>query len=551
MHVEMKSGWLVPRFSYNEGIVALVKTVTGRSYDRGTRTWYVPCHHVEEVVEKLSPIGFSFAPEVTAYRRALAAHRERLDAARTVPAYSGRLSGVMHPYQRIGAGFLLTAGRALLADQMGLGKTLQSIAACEGDGRVLVLAPASNKYGWKEEIGKWAPGEAVSVVDGPPAGRAALWKSGSKWFIVNYELLLRPADLMEMRRGFDAIICDEATRISNHQAKTTVALKTVPAVKRFAMTGTPISNRPSDVWSIVDWLHPGLLGTWSQFLEAYAVFDDWGERGRVVGFRDLQGLAAKLRPVMLRRTKEEVLKELPKKTVQDVLFDMSKEEWRVYDAVRANILGDLDAAAMGGIDRRSLGESMVKMLRLKQVTGSTALIGDGAAGSTKLDVLMEKVGEAVDGGEKVLVFTQFAEMAKLIVAKMSMTSWAPLLICGDVAHEDRQLRVNEFNGDPERKVMVMTEAGAYGLNLQAASVVIHFDLPWSIAKTLQREDRAHRMGQEKPVTVLTLCARGTIDEYVAKVLKKKNRESVEILEDDIRLEESGISAEDVKEILRI
>jgi SNF2 family DNA or RNA helicase len=551
MYVELSRGWLIPRFRYNEGVVALVKTITGRSYDRASRTWYVPCYHVEEVVEKLSPIGFSFTPEVTAYRAQLAAHRDRLDAARATPAYSGPLTATMHPYQRIGAGFLRTAGRALLADQMGLGKTLQSIAACEGDGRVLVLAPASNKYGWKEEIEKWAPGEAISVIDGSPEGRAALWKAPAKWFIVNYELLLRPADLSEMRRGFDAIICDEATRISNHQAKTVVALKTVPAAKRIAMTGTPISNRPSDVWSIVDWLHPGLLGTWSQFLEAYAVFDDWGERGKVVGFKDLTGLAAKLRPVMLRRTKEEVLKELPKKTVQDVLFDMSKDEWKVYDAVRANILGDLDAAAMGGIDRRSLSESMVKMLRLKQVTGSTALIGDGSAGSTKLLVMKERLDEALAGGEKVIVFTQFAEMAKLISALLERSEIGHRMIYGDVAHEDRQRYVNEFNDDPEVKVMVMTEAGAYGLNLQAASVVIHYDLPWSIAKTLQREDRAHRMGQEKPVTVLTLCARGTIDEYVAKVLKKKNRESVEILEDDIRLEESGISAEDVKEILRI
>src|SRR3990167_4151650 len=550
MYVEMKSGWLIPRFRYDERIVALVKTITGRSYDRSTRTWCIPCCHVAEVFEKLAPIGFSFTGELRTYGNQLLEHRKLCERAKTMAVYNGKLSAVMHPYQRIGAGFLQVAGRALLADQMGLGKTLQSIAACEADKRVLVLCPATNKYGWKEEIEKWEKVHA-QVVDGGPADRLADWHSNAKWTIANYELLLRPADLSEMRRGFDVIICDEANRIANGRAKTVMALKTVPALKRFAMTGTPISNRPSDIWSIVDWLHPGLLGTWQQFLDTYAVFDDWGERGKVVGFKDLQGLAERLRPVMLRRTKEEVLKELPKKTVQDISFDLSPAELKVYDAVRSNIMSEGMIGALADIDRASLGEVMVRMLRLKQVTGHTALVGDGAAGSTKLEVLRERRTEAIEGGEKVLVFSQFAQMVKLISARLAATSIEHRLIYGDVDHEKRQQYVNEFNTVPEIKVMVMSEAGAYGLNLQAASGVVHFDLPWSIAKTLQREDRAHRMGQTKPVTILNLVARGTIDEYVARVLKRKNREAVEILEDDVRLEEAGLSAEDIKAILRI
>jgi SNF2 family DNA or RNA helicase len=229
---------------------------------------------------------------------------------------------------------------------------------------------------------------------------------------------------------------------------------------------------------------------------------------------------------------------------------MSKDEWKVYDAVRSNIMAGINPSQFEE-DRSSLGEVMVKMLRLKQVTGSTALVGDGSAGSSKLDLLSEKVLEAIEGGEKVIVFTQFAEMAKIIEKRFAGEAFGTRLIFGDVAHETRQTYVNEFNGDPDVKLMVMTEAGAYGLNLQAASVVIHYDLPWSIAKTLQREDRAHRMGQARTVTVLSLVARGTIDEYVAKVLRRKNRESVEILKDDLRLEEAGLSAEEVKEILRI
>src|SRR3990167_4419427 len=170
MYVEMKSGWLIPRFRYDERIVALVKTITGRSYDKSTRTWYIPCYHVAEVFEKLAPIGFSFTGELRIYGNQLLEHRKLCERAKTTAVYNGKLSAVMHPYQRIGAGFLQVAGRALLADQMGLGKTLQSIAACEADKRVLVLCPATNKYGWKEEIEKWEKGDA-HVVDGGPAGR--------------------------------------------------------------------------------------------------------------------------------------------------------------------------------------------------------------------------------------------------------------------------------------------------------------------------------------------------------------------------------------------
>jgi SNF2 family DNA or RNA helicase len=557
----MKSGWLVPRFNYDERIIALVKTITGRSYDKSTRTWYVPCFHVLEVMEKLGPIGFRFDADVREYRAKLVEHLANVERSRTQATYNGRLTATLLPYQRIGAGFMQVARRALLADQMGLGKTVQTIAACEGTKRVLVLCPASNKYGWRDEIAKFGSNDdTVAVVDGDAHERAEAWRTDARWKIANYELLLRPGDLSEMRRGWDAVICDEATRISNGKAKTTIALKTVPADKKYALTGTPVSNRPSDVWSIVDWLYPGLLGTWGQFLEAYAVFDDWGERGKIVGFKDLQGLSARLAPVMLRRTKPEVLKDLPPKTVQDVVFDLSKEEWKVYDAVKTGIMAGLTSAQFDE-DRGSLGEIMVKMLRLKQVTGSTALVGDGSAGSTKLEVLCEKLGDVIAGGEKALVFTQFAEMAKIISRRLTADGVVHRVIMGEVAHEDRQRFVNEFNDDENvpllnmpgdiPKVMVMTEAGAYGLNLQAASYVINFDLPWSIAKTLQREDRAHRMGQARAVTILNLVARGTIDEYVAKVLKRKNREAVEILKDDVRLEESGLSREDVKEILRI
>lgn len=554
MIVEMRDGWLLPVFRYNENIVRLIKTITGRSFDKSTKRWFIPCYHVAETMEKLGRIGFSFRSEVHAYKASLLAHRQNIERAKeSEAAYAGSYASVLRPYQKKGVAFLRVAGRALLADQMGLGKTLQIIAAGEGPEANLILCPATNKYGWADEVLKWAPSELAVVIDGSPENRARLWQTpGAKWFIVNYELLLRPNDLAQMRRAWGMIACDEATRISNGKAKTVVALKTLPAKRRYALTGTPISNRPDDIWSIVDWLLPGYLGTWTQFIEQYAVFDSWegSAQRNIIGFTDLKGLAERLKPVMLRRLKEEVLHELPKKTVKDVVFELSEHEAKVYDAVRANVLGGLGADAMGKIDRSTLNMVPVKMLRLKQVTGHVGLIGEGVD-STKLDLLEEKVKEATAGGEKVIVFTQFAQMAKLIAERLERLAIGHRVIMGEVAHEERQEHVTALNSDDGVKVLVSTEAGAYGINAQGASVVVHYDLPWSLAKALQREDRAHRMGQTRPVTVINLIAKGTIDEYVVKVLHKKAKHSVEVLEDDMRLEDIGMSEEDVKAILRI
>lgn len=552
MIVEMRDGWLLPVFRYEENIVRLIKTITGRSFDKSTKRWFIPCYHVVETMEKLGRIGFSFRSEVHEYKAQLLAHRQNIERAKeSETAYSGSYGAVLRPYQKKGVAFLRVAGRALLADQMGLGKTLQVIAAGEGADANLILCPATNKYGWADEVKKWAPAELAVVIDGSPENRARLWQTpGAKWFIVNYELLLRPGDLAQMRRPWGMVACDEATRISNGKAKTVVALKTLPAKRRYALTGTPISNRPDDIWSIVDWLLPGYLGTWTQFIEQYAVFDSWegDTRGNIIGFTDLQGLAERLKPVMLRRLKEEVLHELPKKTVKDVVFELSEHEAKVYDAVRANILGDLKSDVLGKIDRSTLSMITVKMTRLQQVTDHVSLVGEGAE-STKLEILMEKIGEAISSGGKSLVFTRFAEMAKIISKRLESDGIGHRVIMGEVAHEDRQTFVNDLNNDPEVKVLIGTEAAAYGLNLQGASYVFMYDLPWSISKTLQREDRAHRMGQTKPVTVYNLIAKGTIDSYVLNVISKKRKLANEVLQDDVRLEDAGITEEDIKGIL--
>ena len=444
---------------------------------------------------------------------------------------------------------------SLLGDAPGLGKTIQSIAALEFEKRILVFCPASLKYSWQEEIEKWEPNAVSIVIDGNKKERDILWacaekgltKNGvtkyPKYVIANYELLLRDLEVI-MLTLWDAIICDEATRISNPAAKSVKRLKVIPAPKKIALTGTPVANTAVDLWSIIDWLRPGYLGNFFQFKKRFTITDGWGG---IRGYKDLDVLAKKIEPFMLRRAKEEVMKDLPPKTSEKISILLSPKERRLYEAVIIQIAEEIKKLK---IDGRTLPLIPVKMLRLKQLTGHPKILGSDLA-SSKFTALCDLLEPILKSDEKVIVFSQFAQMATLIQELLGDMGIKSLLIKGDVPARDRQTIIEDFRNKKDLPVLVMTEAGAYGLNLQVASYVIHYDLPWSVSKLTQREDRAHRIGQDKPVTVYSLIAKDTIDEYVQKVLYKKQKMSADVLQDVERMEESGLSIEDIQEILGI
>jgi len=343
---------------------------------------------------------------------------------------------------------------------------------------------------------------------------------------------------------FKTIIADESTRISNPNSKTSKNLCKLKTKKKVALTGTPVSNSPLDIYATINWLSPGYFGFITQFKEKYCIMDPNSRFERVLAYKNLNELASRISRFMLRRTKEEVLNDFPLKTVNNITFELSESERNSYDGVKEQIIEEVEKLT---INPKSLNLIPVMMLRLKQAVNDFRLLGNQYVGSTKLTILKDIIQEIVENGDKVLVFTQFAEMAKILHDEINNST----IIHGDIDSQDRQARVNEFNIQGGPDVMIMTEAGAYGLNLQAANYVIMYDMPWSVAKLRQREDRAHRIGQKKPVTVYNLIAKGTIDEYVQKVLHRKQKASVDILDDKDRLEAAGISKEDVKNILGI
>lgn len=552
MRINLSNNKLIITFKYNPSVLGAIRSIPGRQFNLHKKRWEVPVENAAEAVDLLTPYGFTPTLDV---KRVADAQRQQMEMAeeiKTAPAeYKGDLP--LFDFQKIGVKFIKTMAHALLADAPGLGKTIQTIAALEeiNPGRFLVFCPASLKYSWKEEIKKWKPADRVNIINGPKISRQLQWQRRVRWTIANYELLLHDFDLIP--KNWDAIVSDESTRISNPSAKTTKALKKLIAKKRIALTGTPISNRPDDIYSIIDWISPRYLGTYYQFTEQYCIREP--RFHRIVGYKNLNDLGNRVARFMLRRTKEEVMKDLPPKIIEYISFDLSEKERKLYVGVRNQIAAEIEKLT---INPATLSLMPVKMLHLIQVTDHPALItGKTIYPSTsllaepcsKLEVLKDILEPIAASNEKTIVFTKFAEMAKILLSELNI--YEPQVIMGEISAEDRQKAIKEFNEDPNCKVMISTEAGAYGLNLQIASYVVHYDLPWSVAKLTQREDRAHRIGQTKPVTVYNLIARNTLDDYVARVLYKKQKMSVDILKDEERLENIGMSEEDIKAILRI
>jgi SNF2 family DNA or RNA helicase len=562
-YINLKGNKLELGFRYDPAIVEAIKSIDGRLFNKLDKKWTIPVTNLNETLEKLVPFGFIPHPAVKALSLEEDKFLKRIDEIRSSEIhYEGALP--LYGFQKIGAQFIREMPSCLLADVPGLGKSIQTIAGTEHDEQILIFTMASLKYTFEDEIKKWLPDARTLVVDGDKKKRNYAWnvaKNGNvtggvrvkpKYILANYELLIH--DYEEIKDyPWGTVVCDEATRISNPDAATTKNLKTLKSKKRVALTGTPISNRPDDIWSIMDWLMPGFLGSFYQFRKKYCVVEEEYGRGReytkVTGYQNLETLKEKVGRFMLRRIKEEVLTDFPKKTIENIVFDLSAQEKSIYKAIKEQVHKEIKE--LTELNTNTLAIIPVKLLRLKQCTDHTRLVGDKIheGWSSKLDTVKELLEPIMASGEKAIIFTQFSEMLHILVEELK--EYAPVAIYGAVDNVDRWAIVQDFNKKEGAGVIIMTEAGAYGLNMQSASYVFHYDHPWSVAKLQQREDRAHRIGQVKPVTVYNMIAKGTVDEYILKVLKKKNEVSVDILKDAERLEDVGLSEVDIKEILRL
>ena len=538
MKLILQKNNIIIQFAYDKQIVNAVKKIPGRRFNFKNKFWICPMGVAAQVLEVLKPFKFDIDPAIQKEVATRKNTETALEKIKTQKDIKVKFKTPLFPYQKVGVAFMLKAGHCLLGDEPGLGKTIQSITVCEAKKakKILVLCPSILKDNWASEVKQWTDKSSV-IIAGTPVQRKKQWESSKCYYIANYELLLRDLELMQ-KIEWDYIIADEATRISNPKAKSSKAIKKLKAKNRLALTGTPINNKPDDLWNICDFIRPGEMGSYWSFCERYCVKNFWGS---VESYKNLNEIRDKLQRVMIRRQKMDVLKDLPPKLPVDIFCHLNNSEQRYYNMLKDEMVAEI----MG--NKIAIDNALVKMIRLKQMTGSAELLG-GEKGSSKMDALKELLRDIASNGNKTIVFTQFAKMSKIIARDLA--EYNPLVISGEVKNNLRQGIIDNFNNEKKHKVLVMTEAGAYGLNVQSANYVIHFDLSWSISKMIQREDRAHRVGQKKNVTIYTLMCKNTIDEYIRSVVWKKKKMSDFLVDKADEMVAGKLSKDDLLSLLK-
>jgi superfamily II DNA or RNA helicase len=465
------------------------------------------------------------------------------------PALATLLSGAkLHPYQCEGAWFAATTGRCLLADDMGLGKTVQAIAVAEllrrhaHVRRVLVVTPVSLKGQWAEEIARFTKHQAL-VVGGALEARTAAWRDQAPAIkIANYEQLLR--DLPAINAwGPDLLILDEAQRIKNRLTRAAVAVRRIDSPYLLVLTGTPLENRLDELHALVEVVDRHLLGPLFAFRERHAIVED--DSHRVVGYRDLDHLAETLRPLLLRRTRAQVLKDLPPRTQEVRRVPLTDAQRQYHDEDReivarlvhkwrrCKFLSEADQLRM-----------TCALQRMRMVCDSTYLLEPAVDDNRKLAELEAILdAELADPGTKVVLFSAWLKAHELVQRLLERRGWGHVFLHGGVAGKDRQELVRRFRDDPACRVFLATDAGNSGLNLQWAAVLVNLDLPWNPAVLEQRIGRIHRMGQARPVRIYNLVAEHSIESAIERTLAFKKGVFAGVLDggaSEVRLDGTGL-----------
>jgi SNF2 family DNA or RNA helicase len=427
-----------------------------------------------------------------------------------------------YPYQVQGIAFLMPRHAALLADEMGLGKTAQVIIALRllfhagAIQRALVVCPKPLVVNWTRELHTWAEDVPFEVVGGDTGAREATWlASRCPVKLINYELLTRDAELAcDERVRFDVVVLDEAQRIKNRESKTAQVVRRLRRDRSWAMTGTPIENRTDDLVNIFAFVDPDRIPpeTPARMLPQYT-----GD-------------------CILRRVKEDVVKDMPPKVIQDVFLELSPAQKEAYDLAEKEGVVHLDE--MG--ETITVQHVFELVMRLKQICNFDPRTGQSA----KLEQLVADMAEVADSGRKAIVFSQWVEPLEVIAR--ALEPYGPLLYHGKIASRDRQPILDRFKSDPDNHVILMSYGtGSVGLNLQFTNYVFLFDRWWNPAIEDQAINRAHRLGQKSQVYVKRFVSQGTIEERIAEVLERKRQLFNELIAQNGLPPSLGLTEDDI------
>ena len=479
------------------------------------------------------------------------------------------LDKVLREYQKRGFLWIKTLNYngfgGILADDMGLGKTLQVIAfllseflerrntvveniAVKETGKLqrntLIIAPASLVYNWSSEIQRFAPELTAKMVTGTAAERRQILAEADSEDILltSYDLLKRDISEYEGYK-FRCEIIDEAQYIKNANTQAAKAVKEVQADFRLALTGTPVENRLSELWSIFDYLMPGFLYSYKKFREEVEI--PAVQNSDEDAMKRLQKM---IRPFVLRRLKKEVLTDLPDKLEENMFVQLTGEQQKLYDAHVKRMMLMLDKQSEEEFKTSKI-TILAELTKLRQICCDPSLIfTDYKADSAKVDMCLNMISNAVESGHKILLFSQFTTMLDHLAKRLEEEKISYYMLTGSTSKEKRAQMVENFNTDDTQVFCISLKAGGTGLNLTAADIVIHFDPWWNLAVQNQATDRAHRIGQKNVVNVYKLIVKDTIEENILKLQEKKRELADQILEGE-GLNGGSFTKEELMELL--
>ena len=459
--------------------------------------------------------------------------RERLQRAELVEhtytdeTLDALLSMKLYPYQKEGVRFAIKAGKAIIADEMGLGKTVQAICCAEIYLRekmaesVLIVCPNSLKYQWKGEIERWTKGREALIIEGYASRRLELYKASAPYKIVSYQSLAN--DIKSLSRiATDLLIMDEVQRLKNWHTQLAQAVRRIDSHYSVLLSGTPLENKLDELVSIVQLADPYCLAPLYRFRYDHIVTDT---SGKAIGYKNLGDIRDKLKDTLIRRTKQSVQLQLPKRTDQFLLVPMTPEQTSRHEELRGAVARLASKwQRTGSLSEEERRRLLLMLGQMRMLADSTFVIDQNQESrhDVKVSEVMNILCDALEGSEaKIVVFSEWERMARLVATELDARGIRYEFLHGDVPAKKRDELINRFQNDADCRIFLSTDAGSTGLNLQVASILINLDLPWNPAVLEQRVGRIYRIGQEMPVQVLSLVSKGSIEESMIERLRFK------------------------------
>ncbi len=467
-----------------------------------------------------------------------------LDSAISDKVLDSLLKTQLYPYQKEGIRFAFRAGKSIIADEMGLGKTVQAIGTAElmrkyyNISSALIICPTSLKYQWKKEIERFTDAGAV-VVEGHILGRKKLYKAPEFYKIVSYNTVCNDIKYMKTLQT-DFLIMDEVQRLKNWNTQISRAARRIESDYAVILSGTPLENKLEELYSVIQFVDQYCLGPYYKFMDQSVVRSD---TGKVVSYKNLNKIGEQLRNVLIRRRKQDVSLQLPGRMDKVLFVPMTEQQRSVHDEFQSSVAQLVSKwTRMRFLSEKDRRRLLLMLSQMRMVCDSTYILDQKTRHDTKVEEVMNILKSVVESGdEKVVVFSQWERMTRLVAAELDILGIRYEYLHGGVPSKARKNLVENFTDLPESRVFISTDAGSTGLNLQAASMLINLDLPWNPAVLEQRIARIYRIGQKRNIQVINMVASQTIEERMLSTLNFKTSLFEGILDngnDEIFLENS-------------